>query len=113
MHRRAETNLDDELYNCVLQDLFKFLEPLNDQATEFQWSGKVGIMMILKDILDVNTDYVNLLTSPGEINLNMLTKFEETYTRKESRAAQDTNMLYHCMMNSLSKVGKAKVSVWN
>ena len=87
LHRRAETNLEDEVYNCVLQYLFKFLEPLNDQATEFQWSGKVGIMMILKDVLDTNTDYVNLLTSPGEINLNMLTKFEETYTRKESRAA--------------------------
>ena len=86
-HKRETTNLEDELYNCVLQDLFKFLEPLNYQTTEFQWSGKVGIMMILKDVLDANTDYVNLLTSPGEINLNMLTKFEETYTRKESRAA--------------------------
>ena len=27
--------------------------------------------------------------------------------------AQDTNMLYHCLINSLSKVGKAKVFVWN
>ena len=82
LHRKAETNLEDELYNCVLQDLFKFLESLNDWATEFQWSDKVGIIMIPKDVLDVNTDYVKLLTSPGEINLNMLTNFEETYTRK-------------------------------
>ena len=29
------------------------------------------------------------------------------------RAAQDTNMLYRCLINLLSKVWKAKVSVWN
>ena len=29
------------------------------------------------------------------------------------RAAQDTNILYHCLINLPSKVWKAKVSVWN
>ena len=93
--------------------MFNLLELLNDQVTEFQWSNKVVIMMILKDVLDANTDYLNLLTNHGEINLNKITKFEETYVRKESRAAHDATMLYHCLMNSVSKVGKAKVSVWN
>ena len=46
--------------------------------------------MILKEVLDLNTDYFNLLTNHAEINLNMITKFEETYIIKESRAAQDT-----------------------
>ena len=61
--------------------------------------------------MDTNTDYVNLLTNNGEINLNII--FLETNTGKKSRSAQDTNILYHCLMNYLSKVGKAKVSVWN
>ena len=59
-------------------------------------------MMILKNVSDANTDYVNLLTNHGEINLNMITKFEETYLGKELRSAQDTNMMYHCPINSLS-----------
>ena len=83
LHRSATRKLEDKLYDCVPQDLFNFLELLNDQATEFQWSDKVRIMMIPRDVSDANTDYVNLLTNHGEINLNMITKFEETYIGKE------------------------------
>ena len=113
MHRRATTNLEDKLYYCVPHNLFNFLEPLNDQSTKFQWSDNVGIMIILKYMSDANMDYVNLLTNHSEINLNMIKIYKETYIGKESRSAQDTNMLYHCLMNSLSEVGKSKVSMWN
>ena len=58
-------------------------------------------MTIPKDVSEANTDYVNLLKNKGENNINMITKFEETYIGKESRAAQDTNMMYHCLMNLL------------
>ena len=58
--------------------------------------------------MDENIDYVNLLMNHGDININMITKFDETYIRKESRAAQNTNILYHCLMNYLSKVGKLR-----
>ena len=68
--------------------------------------------MILKDVLDANTDNINLLTNHGEVNIDMITKSEETYIGKESRAAKDSNMLYHCLMIFISKVGKAKVSMW-
>ena len=64
--------------------------------------------MIPKHVSDANIDYVNLLTNHGEINLNMLTKFEETCIRKELRSAQGTNMLYHCPMNRFQKFGKLK-----
>ena len=111
--RSSATKLKDELYNYVPHDLFNFLESLNDRSTKIQWSNNVGIMMIPKDLSDVNTDYVKLLTNNGEINLDMIKNVEETYIGKESRAAQDTNMLYRCLMDFLSKVGKAKVSVWN
>ena len=63
--------------------MFNFLELFNDRATDFQWSKKVGIMMILKDLSDVNTDYVNLLTNHGEINLNMIKTIDQTDISKE------------------------------
>ena len=46
-------------------------------------------MMIPKDVLDANTDYFNLLTNHGKINLNMITKFEKTCIGKKLRSAQD------------------------
>ena len=70
------------------------------------------IMMILKDILDADTDYVNLLTNHDEVNLDMIKIIEQTYIRTETRAANDTNILYHCLINFLSKVGNTKLSVW-
>ena len=75
--------------------MFNFLDSLNNEATGFQWSEKFGIMMILKDVLDANTDSIKLLTNHGEINLDMISKFDETYIGKKLRSAQDTNMLYH------------------
>ena len=65
--------------------------------------------MIPKDVLGANMDYVNLITIHCEINLNM--KKNENYIGKESRATQDTNMMYHCLMNPLSNFGKSKVFV--
>ena len=43
----------------------------------------------------------------------MIKKSEETYIGKESISTQYINVLYHCQMNSISKVGKARVSVWS
>ena len=68
--------------------------------------------MIPKDVSNVNADYVIIVIDHGEINLNTIKKFEETFMGKELRIAQKTNMVYHCLMNSLSKVGKPKVSMW-
>ena len=55
--------------------MFKFLDLINDQATVFQWSNKLGVMMIPEDVSDANMDYVSLLTNHGEFNLNIITKF--------------------------------------
>ena len=113
LYRRATKKLEDKLYDCVPHNLFNFLEFLNDWATEFQSSDNVVNMMIMKKKLDMNMDYINVLTNKSENILNMITKFEEKYIGKESRAAQDTNVLYQCLMNSPSKVGKDKVSARN
>ena len=77
MNRRTKKELEDELYDCVPQDLFNFLELLNNQATEFHWSDKFGIMMIPKDVVGANMDYVNLITNHGEINLNITIFFKK------------------------------------
>ena len=44
--------------------------------------------------------------------LERVQQFEEYYTNDHSRAAQDSGMLYSCLMASLYKVGKTKIMVW-
>ena len=38
--------------------------------------------------------------------------WEQSYIHQPTRVAQDTNHLYHCVINSLSKEVKAKVTIW-
>ena len=58
------------------------------------------------------TKYMNLLNNHGELDLEDVLRFEKSYINSPTRAAQDTNMLYHCLIISLSKVRNTKVMVW-
>ena len=57
------------------------------------------------------TKYMNLLTNHGELDLEDVLRFEKSYINLTAGAAQDTNMIYHCLIVSLSKVGRTKVMV--
>ena len=46
------------------------------------------------------------------MDLEDVLRFEESYINTPTRAAHDTNMLYHCLIGSLSKAGRTKVMVW-
>ena len=55
---------------------------------------------------------MNLLTNHGELDLEDVLRFEKSYINLTAGAAQDTNMIYHCLVGFLSKVGRTKVMVW-
>ena len=92
LHIRATTKLENKLYNFVPHDLLNFLEFLNNQATEFQWSDNVEIMMILKGVSDANTDYVKLLTNNCKINLNLIKKLK----RHKSESNREQHKIKIC-----------------
>ena len=99
-------------FGCVPKDLNQFLKTLADRATEFQWNDDaVGIIRI-PDHPITPTKYKNLLTNHEELDLDGVLRFEESYINTPTRAAQDMNMLHHCLIGSLSKGGRTKVMVW-
>lgn len=113
LHKRATSRLSEDLFDCVPEDLNHFLKLLGDRSSEFSWNDPiVGIMMIPENPADYDTTYTNLLTNHGQISLQRIRTFEESYINTPTRAAQDTDMLYHCLMSSLSKVGRTKVMIW-
>ena len=57
-------------------------------------------------------NYTNLLTNHNELDIEDVLRFEKSYINSPTRATEDTNMLYHCLIGSLSKVGRTKVMVW-
>ena len=112
MYTSATTKLEDEPFDCVAEDLYSFLKALKDRAREFGWDDTgIGILSIPNDPVNP-TEFKSLIDQHGEIELDTIRAFEESYIDQANRPAQDTAQLYRCLMASLSKEGKKKILIW-
>ena len=57
--------------------------------------------------------FVDLISNYGEIAMDHLSTFESSYIHLQTRAAQDSVMIYQCIMNSISKEAKDAITVWS
>ena len=112
MYSAATAKLSEDLYDCNAEDLYTFLKALKERAREYGWDTEgVGIMSIPDNPEDPK-DFKSLINNHGEIDIESIKAFEESYVEGKSRSAQDAAMLYRCLMNSISKEGKKKILVW-
>ena len=109
----ATASLSDEGFDCVPEDLFVFLKTLEERAYMHDWDhGDTGIVDIPLDLDDLaGGGSVNIINGYGNIPIETVRAYEESYITEESRQAQNTLAMYQCIMNSLSKSGKAKVII--
>ena len=106
IYSSATKELDASKYDGEAQGLMAFLELLEERATNFGWD--TSIMMIP----DQNGTPINLLNGYGTITLEQVRRHEESYISTQTRNAQDSNLLYECIMNSISTECKAKLTIW-
>lgn len=100
--------LEDEKYDGGAYGLHHFLESLEKRSKNFGWD--TGIMMIPSTIKGVVPS--SLLRDYGTIDIGRVRAFESTYIDSPTRNTQDTNLSYECSMNSISKEGRAKITIW-
>lgn len=96
-------------FDCSSELLSVFLTAVHNRAEK---AGYRHILEISKtdDPLDVN----NLAYLPehyGEVSLSQVRRNARTYLGHQSRAAQDSFMLYNCIYSSLTKEGIRKVNL--
>ena len=112
LYSTAISKLEEDPFDCVAEDLYSFLKALKDRAREFGWDESgVGILSIPDDPVNP-TEFKSLIDQHGEIELDMIRRFEETYIDQANRSAQDAAQLYRCLMASISKEGKKKILIW-
>jgi hypothetical protein len=106
--------MTSELYDCKASGLYQFLREVTLRASQFGWNAKItGITQVPNDLEDlVGSAFTNLVTNHGQITLDKVRDYEKTYIATQTRAAQDTHMLFHCLMNALSEEGKSKILIW-
>ena len=114
LYKASTQKLDEELYDCTPDGFFQFMQCLQVRAAKFGWSKPDGgILNIPVNPRDASSPAKSLLTKYGVIDMETISEHELTYIHKPVRAAQDNRMLYQCLINSLSKQGKEKVTVWS
>jgi hypothetical protein len=114
-YKSATQKVTEELYNCKPEGLYQFLQSvISNQARAFGWDDVIGVILqIPVDPNDPNSNTDNLIKNYGGIALADIRTFEETYLHLQIRPAQDAWMLYQCIMTSISKEGKDKITIWN
>jgi hypothetical protein len=113
LYKDASYKMDDELYDCQAGGLYQFLATLHIRSQEFGWNHPVNGIMLIPDIPnDPNSPTKYLIDNCGQIPLETIREFETTYLQIGCRPAQDTIMLFKCLMASISKEAKNKILIW-
>ena len=112
-YERATAKLNDEGFDCQADTLRAFIKDLERRAEAFGWTSTItGILNIHIDINDPNSPTKNLLEHYGELDWDQIFDYDVTYIHNNTRAAQDSRMLYECIMNSLTKEAKNMITIW-
>jgi hypothetical protein len=83
-----------------------FLEEMSIRASAYGWND---VLDVPKDAANPLDDLDNLITSYGTITLERVRKHAETYLSTQTRAAQDSFMMYQCIMKTLTKEAKERI----
>ncbi|KAI2494628.1 hypothetical protein MHU86_19906 [Fragilaria crotonensis] len=112
IYKSAIREVCKEPFDCEAEGLFQFLKDVQDRADEMGWSD--GILNITLEVTDDNEPVQErLIENYGTISLEKVTESELQYINEQGREAQDTYMLYKCLMASLTNAAKKRISLWS
>ena len=105
---KATASLSELKYDCQSDGLRSFLKDVDRRAVTFGWD--IGILDIPLDVTDPNTEQRYLVDQYGEIDMQTIREYDNIFIRHQTREAQDSMMLYECLMNSLCKEAKDTIT---
>ena len=100
---KAGTEPLSSTFDCTPVNLQLFLDQLKDKVAIFDWT----------DVIDITTTEQliskSLLEHYGEVTYEMVKEHATTYVNSSTRKAQDSFMLYNCIMSSLTDEAQKQV----
>ena len=111
--RGAIKPVSETPFDCEPDGLHQFLKDVHDRADEMGWTK--GILRIAAEENEDDEDNTreNLIDHYGSITLERIIETEEENVVNQGREAQDTYMLYKCLMASLTADARKKVTIWS
>jgi hypothetical protein len=105
--------VDEEPCDCHPDGMLQFLQSPSVRAPEHGWDNEInGILQIPEYPADALSETNNLIESCGVLASESVRAFEASHIAPQVRLAQDTHMLCKCLVNSVSKEGKSKITIW-
>ena len=95
----ATSKISNELFDATPEGLFGFIKDMEHRAHEFGWT----------------TEYSGIFWIPsnyGEIKIEDLRRWEQSYLNEKVREAQDSVQAFHALRNSLSKRALNKLNIY-
>lgn len=111
IYKSGISPISDDPFNCEADGLYQFLKDLQDRADEMGWTE--GILGITINPGEEDEREEAFIENYGTLTLEQVVESELQHIDDESRLAQDTYMLYKCLMASLTSEAKKKVSIWS
>jgi hypothetical protein len=113
IYKSAIREVCKDPFKCDQADgLYQFLKDIQDRAENMGWFN--GILNITLEVTDDNESVQEkLIDNYGTISLEQVVKSKLQYINEQGREAQDTFMLYMCLMASLSNSAKKRISLWS
>ena len=108
LYEKAVSPLDDDKFDCQSDHLRLFLNNLSRRALTFGWDSLNNGILIMR----VRNKTINILRNYGEISLYDIREIEENKISHQTRRTQDSVMLFHCIMNSITSDAKTNITIW-
>ena len=103
LYYKAIAALDNK-FDGTPETFIAFLASITSRAQQFGWNSILAI--------PVGSKPRELLTDYGRINMDKINGHATTYTGMQTREAQNSEMLYHFLMNSVSTEFNTKLILY-
>ena len=103
--------VSETLYDCEPDGLFQFLKEVKDRSDEMGWT--TSILNITTTDANGAQKVEDFMQNYGTITLEDVESSERLYIQGQNRQAQNSYMLYKCLMASLTNEAKKKIMIWS
>jgi hypothetical protein len=103
MYRNGMTCLEGDKFDGKPKGLRVFLEAFKDKAIMYNWFDVLTVPNLAR------TDVKNFLTNYGSITMEECVSHAEDYMLARDRTAQNSQMILHCLSDSLTTDFKAEL----
>ena len=108
IYQEGKKPLSIDKFDCDKLQLADFISALERRAMEYGWDKRIMMIPTSKD-LEGEVVLKSIISKHGEITMEMIRKHDKSFAHSKDRKRQDMHMLYSCLMDTLSMVGRSKV----